>query len=174
MPFSFSADHIAAQAGGFEPQRLNHFSVSIAGLAQAVIITQSLLSFKPPEREIEEVTIPYGNETRKVAGKVTVSNAELVIVDYVDQNTWKTFDDWLGLVHDIKSGAIGYANKYKKEGTVSYYGPDGAKSRQWDCIGLWPKHVASEQFSMNSSERNNLSVELVCDKIQPVNGGAAN
>lgn len=167
MPFDFSADHIAAAAGGYEPQRLNHFSILFAGLPQSDVIEKSLLSFQPPNREISEITIPYANEDRKVAGKVTVSEASLVIVDYSDKDTWQTFHDWLNLVHNVRTGALGLASEYKKEGIVSYYGPNGERKRSWTCQGCWPKSVQPEQFSMDSGERNNLTVPLCVDRVLP-------
>lgn len=167
MPFDFSADHIAAASGGYEPQRLNHFSVTFAGLGQSEIIQKSLLSWQPPQREISEVVIPYANEDRKVAGKVTVSDAQMVIVDYCDKDSWKSFHDWLNLVHNPRDGSIGLASEYKKEGTASYYGPKGEKKRSWLCSGCWPKNVTPDQFSMDSGERNNLTASMSVDKVVP-------
>lgn len=167
MAFDFSADHIAAQDGGYEPQRLNHFSVRFAGLGQSEVIEKSLLSWTPPSREIAEVVIPYANEDRKVAGKVTITEANMVVVDYCDKDTWKDFHDWLDLVHDVRTGAIGLASSYKKEGTANYYGPDGEKKRGWNCVGCWPKSVSPEQFSMDNGERNNLTVPMSVDKVLP-------
>lgn len=167
MAFDFSADHIAAQSGGYEPQRLNHFSVRISGVGSAGIVEKSLLSFQPPMREIEEVVIPYANETRKVAGKVNVTEASLTVVDYCDKDTWKDFHDWLELVHDVRSGALGLASSYKKEATINYWGPDGDKKRAWKAIGVWPKSVSPEQFTMDSGERNNLTVPMATDKVLP-------
>lgn len=45
-----SADHIAAQAGAFEPQRKNNFTlqISIPGGGNAKVIQQSLDSFPFP------------------------------------------------------------------------------------------------------------------------------
>lgn len=167
MPANFSADHIAAQAGGFEPQRLNHYSIRFSGLGQSDIIEQSLLNFTPPHREVSKVTIPYANEERHVAGKVTTTDMNLVIVDYTDKDTWKDFNDWLNLVHDPRTGAIGMASQYKKEGTISYYGPNGENRRTWKAIGCWPMSVQPAQFGMDNAEKNELTVPLACDKCVP-------
>jgi len=167
MAFDFTADHVAASGGNYEPQRLNHFSVRIPGLAAADIIEKSLMSWQPPQREIAEVVIPYGNEERKVAGKVTVSAASLQVVDYCDKDTWAAFHDWLDLVHDSRTGHVGLAKNYKKDVTTSYYGPGGEKRRAWLCQGCWPTSVAPDQFSMDSGDRNNLTVPLAVDKVIP-------
>lgn len=167
MAFDFSADHIAAGSGSYEPQRLNHFSVSFAGLGQGDIIQKSLRSFEPPHREIDQIEIPYANETRKVASRVTVTDANMVIGDYCDKDSWKTFHDWLNLVHNVRTGAIGMAKDYKKDGTVNYYGPNGELMRSWTCQGCWPKSVSPEQFSQESGEQNTLTVPLACDKVMP-------
>lgn len=166
MAFDFSADHIAAASGGYEPQRLNHFSIRFSNLAGADIIEKSLMSFQPPTRTISEVVIPYANENRKVAGSVTVEDAQLVIVDYCDQDSWSVFHDWLNLVHNVRTGAIGLASEYKKDGVVTYYSPD-KKRRSWTCEGCWPKGLSPDQFSMDSAERNNLTVPLSVDKVLP-------
>ena len=167
MPFNFNADHIAAQSGGFEPQRLNHFTIQFAGLGSADVIESSLLNFQMPTSEIQEVVIPYGNEDRKVAGKATVSEMSLTIVDYVDKDTWGAFNEWKNQVYNARSGEIGWAKDYKREGTVTLYGPKGEKTRRWKCIGCWPRSITPEQFTQESAERNNLTVALSCDKVLP-------
>jgi len=167
MAFDFTADHIAAATGGYEPQRLNHFTVRFANLGPAEILEKSLSQWTPPTRSISEVVIPYANEDRKVAGRVTVSDATMVIVDYCDKDTWAEFDKWLNLVHNPQTGAIGLASAYKKEGSANYYGPDGTLKRSWTVIGCWPKTLSTENFSMDSGERNNLSCTISVDKVIP-------
>jgi len=165
--FDFSADHIAAASGAYEPQRLNHFVVRFAGLGTSKVIEKSLSSFTPPKRQIAAVTIPYANEERKVAGKVTVANASLVITDYVDKDTWKDFHDWLDKVHDVRTGAIGYAKDYKKEGKIHYYGPNAETKRSWISSGCFPLSIESGQFSMDVADVNTLTVDMSVDRILP-------
>ena len=69
MPFQVHAGHIAAQAGGYEPQRTNNYSVRITGLSGfnggTDVIELSLATFDPPSRNIATVPIPFGNEEGK-------------------------------------------------------------------------------------------------------------
>jgi hypothetical protein len=165
MPVKLSADHIAAQAGGFEPQRNNHWSVRITGLADPNVIELSLKTFDPPKRNIDPITIEYGNEDRKVAGRVTYDNASLAVRDYVDAKTWKTLWDWQETVHNSGTGAIGFASAYKKEGTLYLYAPDGTKERRWRAVGLWPSNITSASWDQSGNEANELTCDLVCDKL---------
>lgn len=168
MAMKMDAGHIAAQGGGFEPQRTNHFSVRISGLEGADMLELSLAGASPPKRTLDVITIHYGNESRKVAGKANYDNWTLNIRDYVDKSIWGILWRWQELVHNTDTGVIGYASRYKKQGFLYLYSPDGTKQRTWELIGLFPISISPNEFSMETAEQVVLSLELSVDKIKAV------
>jgi hypothetical protein len=63
-----SADHLAAQAGTFEPQRQNNFSIEIAlDNADKDLIIMGLEGFSLPAVTNEQIVLNNQNEQRKVA-----------------------------------------------------------------------------------------------------------
>ena len=176
MPVKLVADHIASQAGGFEPQRVNNWSIRITGLANADVIELSLSNFTPPKRNIEPLTIPYQNEERKVATRATYDNAPLTIRDYVDSETWRILWEWQEQVHNSETGAIGLASEYKKEGVLYYYGPNGQFERTWILQGIWPTSVGGSDLDQGGTEQNLITMEMAVDKwiadnLSAVGGG---
>jgi len=169
MPMQMHAGHIAAQAGGFEPQRTNHFSVRITGLEGADNLELSISGTAPPRRTIEVITIPYANENRKVASRVNYENWTLQVRDYVDKSIWGILWRWQELVHNSDTGVIGLASRYKKQGYLYLYSPDGTKRRTQELYGLFPISVSpGADFSMESAEQVVLAMELSVDKIKLV------
>ena len=163
MPQLVSADHIAAEAGAFEPQRKNNFTLIIP-LTDTVLLQRSLDSFPLPKEANEEIAINFGNEVRKVAGRANFENLELVLKDFVDQQIAQLVVSWRRQVYNPTTGAIGYARDYKKKGEVIMFGPDGNLQRKWKLIGCWPSRMDPGGGDMNAAENNKISVTITIDK----------
>ena len=131
MPELLSADHIGNAAGGFEPQRTNNFEIRITPPGgNADILQLSIKAFPLPKQETSVIEIPYGNELRKVAGRTTYANLEATFHDYVDQQTLQELNEWRKLVYDPATGNVGLAWRYKVEGTLVMFAPDGSFERE--------------------------------------------
>ena len=162
MVETLSADHIAAQGGAFEPQRKNNFTLRLS--VGGRIIQQSLQSFPLPKEANEVLEISYGNEQRKVAGRATFDNLELVLKDYADQPTMAVLVAWRRRVYQPTTGAIGLASAYKEQGEVVMFAPNGTLQRRWKLIGVWPSRNDPGGGDMNANEQNVITLTLVIDK----------
>jgi hypothetical protein len=161
-----SADHIAATAGTFEPQRQNNFSVEFAiGASDKDIIVMSHQGFPLPKESNEEVTIPYQNETRYVAGKYAVDAGTLVLTDYVDVDTRGAIMRWRKMVYDPATGIVGLAKDYKKTGYIVMTAPDGTRTRVCKLKGSWPQAVDGGELTMDASDKVTMSVTIRYDKV---------
>jgi hypothetical protein len=157
-----SADHIAAAAGGFEPQRQNNFTIVLP--VGGRVIQQSLESFPMPKEENEVIAIKFGNETRKVAGPASYSELTLVVKDFVDQDTAKALLEWRRSVYNPATGQIFYASSYKKTAQVFLLGPEGSRIRGWQLSGVWPSKIDLGEGKMDSPSNNMITVTLQVDK----------
>jgi len=174
-----SADHIAAVGGNgaFEPQRTNNFTVRFSppngvkgGAAAADIFALSVDSCPFPSAEGDVIEVPFGNEVRKVSGRWKFSNEMLVVKDYVGAEVSDIVDEWCRLVYNpnpgADSGRIGYANEYKVNAELIFFGPDGNQMRKFKLIGMWPRKNKYGQGDMNQSAQNKIEIEFCVDKVQ--------
>ena len=163
-----SADMLAAQNGGFEPQRQSNWELIIAppgGAADAEAIKLAIISSSLPSESSDEIELNYGNEKRYVAGKTTFEAIPLVINDFVDKTIRDIFVRWRRNVYKAKSGAIGYARDYKVDATIVLYGPDGVSDvRECKLFGCWPQAVTGGTLDHASSEPVQMEVQLRYDK----------
>jgi len=170
-----SADHIAAQVGGFEPQRKCNWAIDFAigdGNAEQILSLSLKASPFPKESNVKK-SIKYFNETRHYAGSVTPFDALNVRYhDYVDRATLAALYAWRRQCWDPNSGAIGLAAQYKKRGTLYFYPPnaiDGTTgARTWKLIGAWPVSLFTDELDMdNDGDPVEISCEVSIDRAIP-------
>lgn len=160
MPFNgLNADHIA---GALEPQRVNNFVVTMG--VGTTLIQKALSSFTLPKESNPPVVVPYGNEERKVAGAARYEQVTMELTDYIDSPVMQTIMAWREKVYNPKNGVIGYALQYKSQGYASLLGPDGAVSRRWRLMGIFPREVNPGGGDMSSNTVNMVTVTFRVDK----------
>jgi hypothetical protein len=175
MPIrDMSAGHLVSQGGSFEPQRQNNALLRIQGLMTGNsgedIVTLSLESFPIPKTAIEAMELDFLNEKRKFAGKVNVEDLSVVVKDFVDISTMQVLYDWFLQTYDPFTGQIGLAKYYKKRGTVTMYGPNGAFDREFNCVGLWINNFDPGDIDMTSGDKKVINLTLSIDKVLPGKG----
>lgn len=174
-----SAQHIAAQAGGFEPQRQNNGLLFIEGLATfgdiAVtgnsLVTLALESFPFPKQRNDPIEMPYLNQVRKVAGQGMIDDIEVVVRDFVDQPVSTILQNWRNAVYDPITGRIGLARNYKRRAFAHWISPDGSTTRCWQIDGVWPQMVDPGDADMNSPDKVLMNMQLACDRCFPIDAG---
>jgi hypothetical protein len=163
-----NADHIAQQAGGFEPQRQNNFSLEILGLTgnDKDLISLALSGISEiPGAENATIEIAYQNEKRYVAGPAVVGPFTLSLVDYVDMGVRDAVLRWRSQVYDPTTGNIGLAKNYKKLGNLILNAPDDSSYRVGQLIGIWPNTDPKGGLDMNSGEKVLMEIPIVVDKV---------
>jgi hypothetical protein len=161
-----SADHLAAAAGEFEPQRSNNFTIEfpLPGNDKDLVV-MSLVSFAMPTESNEEVEMTFQNERRWVAGKASVDTSTLTVRDFVDKTTRKAIMTWRKKVWDKATGKVGLAKNYKLTGYVILHGPDGSSQRIAKAVGCWPQSVTPGTLDYGSNDPVQIEVTLRVDKF---------
>jgi len=168
------ADFIAAAAGGFEPQRVNNYTLRLVPPGgDNKLFQQSLRAFPFPKRETAIGRIPFVNEERKFPLKTTFPECDLVVEDYVDKGVAKMFEDWYTRVFDPNTGKVGLCSAIKVNGDLVLYGPDGTKERTWRLIGVWPSKLNLGDGDYDRADVNRITVTLTIDLVIPVTTQAA-
>lgn len=167
MPYEV-AKRIAEQNGKFEPLRVNHWALRIYGVEgmNSDVIELALNTFSPPSQTIEPLEIPYANENRKVAGRVTRDNLTLTVRDYVGQKVYEGIKEWEKKVFNSETGYLGLAANYKKQGQLIQFGPDGKEERTIKVNGIWPSKVSMNDLDQGGSDQVLITVELVMDTFE--------
>lgn len=166
-----NANHIAAQAGAFEPQRGNNGVLRLFGLpgdtpqakGQNVTVL-SLQGFGLPNVTVEATETMFLNEKRKVAGTVNFDDIEVTFKDFCDQNTAQILKSWHEQVYDPSTGSIGLARNYKKNGIIELFAPNGSYSRYYYLEGVWPTLYNPGTIDMTSAEPVLITMTLSIDK----------
>lgn len=169
IPFSadmMTSDAIAQMKGQYEPQRVNNAVLFIQDLPNAdnEALRLSLDTFPFPKQQNGIIEADYLNEKRKVAGKVTIDDMDLVFKDYVDKATAKILWAWRTQVYSPKSGKVGLARTYKKQGQIVLFAPNGTGTRMWDLYGMWPANMDPGDADMAGEDIVKITMSIVVDK----------
>lgn len=173
-----SADAIAHMTGGFEPQRTNNGMLVIVGLGNGGaggaggaggsgsddLLRLSIDTFPLPKQQNGSIELDYLNEKRKVAGKVTIDDMDIVYKDWVDKETAKILWEWRVSVYDPLTGKVGLARDYKKKGLITIFAPNGTLQREWEVYGMWPMNMDPGDYDMAGEENVKITMSIAVDK----------
>lgn len=148
FPQDALARHVAAPAGGWEPQRQGSGVIQFA-LPAAVTsgdLGTIMLAVKTatlPVRNIAKATIPYLAGYSNVATKPEApADFAMSVYDYVDITVYDVFHDWSQAVFDQRTGFGGFASAYKSNGFYLMFGPAAQGQsptiiRRWELSGIF-------------------------------------
>jgi len=188
MSVILAATSLAGQDGNFSPQHQNNWSISIYGLAPAGAgallngtdpLTFALRRGSLPTVNVDDVTIPFGNEEVHVAGRARYETFPLELNDYVDQDIQKLVAAWYGTVYggvQGRWGVVGVPSAYKRLADLLFTAPDGEQTfptRAWRLQGLWPVQGSFGTLDMGSSEVVQIGLTMRYDRAQYMGSGTS-
>ena len=165
--------HMSAQSA-YEVQRTNNFAVYIdmgaksrttsgKKFATSDLITLAVESCPLPDISNGEIELAYQNSKVKVAGQAEFGNMDLVVKDFITTDVEKTLWDWRLQVYNPQTGQVGWAEKYKKNGYVSQYAPDGTHERSWRIVGVWPTNLQLGDMNYDGGDKKTITMSLALD-----------
>lgn len=161
-----SAEHIAQEAGSFEPQRSNNFSIEIPlPAADRDLIIAAIHGLELPQQSNEVQEHEFQNERVKTAGQQTVEEMSLTLKDFVDMDVRGAILRWRKLVYDPLTGLIGLAADYKKTCNVILHAPNNTFVRVARLQGVWPSADPAISLTMEGGEKVLMEVPLQIDRI---------
>lgn len=157
----FNARHLG-NSKDFQVQQTNWYEVVIGGLGDDLtFLTQSCTL---PEVSNPAIEVGFGNSTAKVAGKREYGSGNFVFMDAMVADIEKQISDWQDSIYDPATGKMGWCVDYKKDITVTQYGPDGTYERTWTFEGCWPSSVNYGEMSGESSDKKNITLTIEYDQ----------
>ncbi len=161
---AITAQHLAPQGGGFEPQRAFDFEVVLVGVPNAENVRLAVEQMFVPSMQNNTINIAYMGEDRKVAGRASAQGGSLVVKDFVDEGIAQALESWRKLVYNAETGAIGWARDYKKQAFLRLLAPDGTSPRTYKLEGVWPSNLTASNLSYSQSGVVQLTLALVFDR----------
>ena len=162
------ARHLANSQGDFVPQHQNNWLIEIAGLDgdDKDLIVLSLVSAALPPEKNTVVELPYGNESRKVAGRAAFDDIPLKVRDFVDRATRAALMRWRKLVYDTTTGNVGLPSNYKKTAELIMQATDGTHLRSVRLIGVWPSSLDPGALDMTGDAVVEITATLTYDRAE--------
>lgn len=165
---------------GYSPQHVNNWTIEVIGfIPGGDPLSLGLSRGFMPSVGVDEVAIPFGNETVYVAGRANYEGGQIEIRDYVDVDTQGLLRDWFERVYsgvrEMTNGRVGVPRDYKRRAFILFTAPDGSVERRWQIRGLWPSRMNFGGLDMSSSEQVQVTVTCRYDKAiyQGQSGAAA-
>ena len=178
----FASSGLAAQGGGFQPQRKDNFAVVVSGVEGVENLTLATAGVEVPGLSIAQGKIKHFNETVfYAASRSPTQGGKITYNDFVDVDTLKILAKWFKTVFCPENGAIGWAKDYKKSGSI-YLLPPGISSqdcpgsvdlsasrRTFKLKGVWPMELNYDSLSMGDDGTSpaQISLTLSIDQCIP-------
>lgn len=161
---NMDAMHLSANRS-YEVQRANNFEVVFTNLgANTQTLSLAVTSTSIPDDSNGVITLSYQNANVKVAGVHSTGDISLTVKDFITADVEAIIRDWRKEVYDPDTGAIGFAEDYKKSANLYEYSPDGQYVRRWLLTGCWPVSASFGSYSYDSNNTREISMTISCDK----------
>lgn len=122
-----------------------------------------------PQRQIEQIPVPYANKNINIAGRNTFTNMTIVVRDVITKDTEAQITNWMERIMELKSGVRGdIGNDNGKEGykvniEVIPLTPNGDRGRASIAKGCFPISVDWGTLSYTDTGIRTLSMEISVD-----------
>lgn len=171
--FVFNTEYQRVNPAIYEPQRTNHFEFQVTGLSNLpkyvgydYLNDSNGASVSNAEEDIRiavdkafiptfqqsVLSVQRGNSTIKYAGKPSFNSGQIVLNDYIGQNTAETLMSWQNLSYDVETEKMGLASDYKKECFLTEYTPDYQPVRRWILKGCWISNLTYSGLSYSGGD----------------------
>lgn len=147
----------------FEIQRANNFQVILEGFPWNVF-PLAVENFSLPDLSNDIIELAYGNQKVKVAGVPTLGELSVTVKDFIEIDVENILLEWRQKVYNSKTGDIGWAADYKKNGSFYEYSPDWTVRRSWVLIGVWPSSITLGEFSYEDGSKRQITMQLQVDQ----------
>ena len=124
-----------------------------------------------PQRQVEQIAVPYANKNINVAGRNSFSNMTIVVRDVISKDTEAQITNWFERILSLKTGVRGPITKengkdgYKVNIEVIPLSPNGDYGRPSIAKGCFPISVDWGTLSYTDTGIRTLSMELSVDEF---------
>ena len=136
----------------FEPKRKFRWVFAIEGIDAFLMKTANR-----PTISTNEVTMPFINHTRYLAGRTTFGTMGVTLYDPIAPSGAQQVMEWVRTHFESVSGRAGYADFYKRDCQIKLLDPIGTVVELWDIKGAF---IKSANFNDLSYDDNSSPIEI--------------
>jgi hypothetical protein len=112
---------------------------------------QEILSFNAqnvtvPSVTMDAIVIPHLNQDVKVAGRPTLGEMSVTLLNSYDLQAVRVIEAWHRLIYRPSTEQLNFASAYKTNGTLFVYKPDFEIFKRYDIKGCWPSSVGDKEY----------------------------
>lgn len=163
MGRQYNANHIG-NSRRYQIQETCWYEISIGGMGED--ITFMCQSVTLPELTNPAIRVGYGNSEAKIAGRREVGAAAVRILDAPVADIEAQITGWQGQIYDPATGKMGWVDEYKRQMTVTQYGPDGTYNRTWKYTGVWPSSINFGNMDSEGTDKKVMQLTLEYDNAE--------
>lgn len=122
-----------------------------------------------PQRQIEQIAVPYANKNINIAGRNSFTNMTIVVRDVISKDTEAKITNWFEKMLELKTGIRGSIgdnngkNGYKLNIEVIPLSPNGDRGRPSIAKGCFPISVDWGALSYTDTGLRTISMEVSVD-----------
>jgi hypothetical protein len=142
----------------FEPKRKFRWVFQLEGVDAFLIKTAAR-----PTISTEEVTLPFINHTRYLAGRTTFGTVSVTLYDPIAPSGAQQVMEWVRLHFESVSGRSGYADFYKRDCQIKLLDPVGTVVELWDMKGAFITEANFGDMDYSSSDAVEVALTIRFD-----------
>ena len=142
----------------FEPKRKFRWILMIEGVDAFLMKTAARPTFTT-----EEITIPWINHHRYIAGKTTFGTMAVTLHDPIAPSGAQQVMEWVRTHFESVSGRAGYADFYKRDIQLKLLDPIGTVVELWDIKGAFITEANYNDLSYEGSDMVEIALTLRFD-----------
>lgn len=152
-------------------RRTNNFIVTITDVTTVgndednnleLVIKQAFI----PSVSLNVLELRHGNDAKKFAGVATWTGGQITVIDVLSRKELDAVLTWFKQTYDWKSGNIGVADEYKKNGYITEYASNGQFERKWYVEGMWISDLNMGDLDAASGEFKQITMKIEIDPSQ--------
>ena len=142
----------------FEPKRKFRWVFAIEGVDAFLMKTANR-----PTITTAEVTMPFINHTRYLAGRTTFGTMGVTLYDPIAPSGAQQVMEWLRTHFESVSGRAGYADFYKRDCQIKLLDPIGTVVELWDVKGAFITDATYGDLTYDTNDPTDISLTLRFD-----------
>ena len=142
----------------FEPKRQFRWVFAIEGIDAFL-----MKSAARPTIATEQVTLPFINHTRYLAGRTTFGDMSVTLYDPIAPSGAQQVMEWVRTHFESVSGRSGYADFYKRDCQIKMLDPIGTVVELWDVKGAFITDANFNELNYDSENPTEISMTLRFD-----------
>jgi hypothetical protein len=142
----------------FEPKRQFRWVFAIEGIDAFLMKTAAR-----PTIATEQVTLPFINHTRYLAGRTTFGDMSVTLYDPIAPSGAQQVMEWIRTHFESVSGRSGYADFYKRDCQIKMLDPIGTVVELWDVKGAFLTNASYGDLNYDSNDASEISLTMRFD-----------